>query len=342
MIGSTRRRVGALVLLACGLRGAPAAAQSGEPSDGTTEEARVLYVEGRDLRRRGELEKSLEKFQAAYALHPTAITALEVGRARALTGKLRAAVEALEEIERMPVRPNESDKASAARAEARELAAQVRARTPTLRLVIEGAGARVWVDGEPIPTDQLDRWLVDPGTHHVEAVEGERRVAQDLRVREGEQRDVDLRPQAATQPAPALIPQGNTIGSGEPTTTPGAAPPRTNVLAYIGFGVGGVGLATGAVTGILTLSQASRLKDNCVRGVCPPSAGLDGTQTLGTVSTVAFIAGGVGIAVGIAALVMANHGPEVRNGKGARSDLHRGPWIRPWLGAASGGVEGVF
>jgi hypothetical protein len=343
MIASTSRRAAALLCLACALLARPASAQSGEAADGTTEEARALYVEGRDLRRQGELEKSLEKFQAAYALHPTSITALEVGRGRALTGKLRAAIEVLDAIERMPARPNESDKAAAARAEAKELAAQIRARTPALRVLVEGAGARVWVDGEAVPTAQLEHWLVDPGTHHVEAAQGERRIAEDVHVLEGEERAIVLRlsaasPQAVSPPGPG---DSSTAGAA-PEQPASAAPSQSKVLAYLGFGIGGVGLVTGTVTGILTISQAGTLKPKCQAGVCPPDAGLDSAQTLGTVSTISFVVGGAGVAMGIAALVVGGHGPEVRKSNGARTASREGAWVRAWFGIAGGGVEGVF
>jgi hypothetical protein len=336
MIASTSKRAAALFCLAFAMIAEPAAAQSGESSDASTEEARALYVEGRDLRRQGELEKSLEKFQAAYALHPTPITALEVGRGRALLGKLRAALEVLDAIERMPARANESDKATAARAEARELAAQVRARTPALRVVVDGAGARVWVDGEAIPTDQLDHWLVDPGTHHVEAAQGDRRVTEDVRVLEGEERAVALRwPAPSSQQVTPAGPGDAWKAAGSPERPLDTPSSRPNILAYVGFGIGAAGLATGTITGILTLSQASTLKKTCMDGVCPPGAGLDSTQTLATVSTVSFAVAGGGIVTGIIALAVGGHGPEVRKRKGAA-------WVRPWLGVAGGGVEGVF
>jgi hypothetical protein len=342
MIGSTSRRAAAWLCVVCALIAKTAAGQSTDANDATTEEARVLYVEGRDLRRQGELEGSLEKFQAAFALHPTAITALEVGRGRALMGKLRSAVEVLESIERMPVRANESEKAEAARAEARELAAQVRARTPSLRIAVDGAGARVFVDGEAVPTDQLDHWLVDPGTHHVEATQGDRRTLEDLRVLEGEQRSVVLRFSAVPPPPDVPGASGAAVSSNPPEPSPEAAGHGPNTLAYVGFGVGGAGLLTGAVTGILTLLRASDLKKNgCVDGVCSPSAGLETAQTLGTVSTVAFVVGGAGIALGFTALALAP-GPEVRKGKGVRNQSHKGAWVRPWLGVAAGGFEGEF
>jgi hypothetical protein len=341
MIASTSRRAAAWLCLVSALIAKAAAGQSTDANDATTEEARALYVEGRDLRRQGELEGSLEKFQAAFALHPTAITALEVGRGRALMGKLRSAVEVLESIGRMPVRANESEKAEAARAEARELAAQVRARTPSLRIAVDGVGARVFVDGEAVPTDQLDHWLVDPGTHHVEATQGDRRALEDLRVLEGEQRSVVLR-FSAVQPPPDVPGAGGAAGSiNPPEPPPEPAGHGPNTLAYVGFGVGGAGLLTGAVTGILTLSRASDLKKQCMGGVCSPSAGLDTAQTLGTVSTVAFIVGGAGVALGFTALALAP-GPEVRRGKGVRSQSHKGAWVRPWLGVAAGGFEGEF
>jgi hypothetical protein len=337
MIESTSKRTVAWLSLACALIARSASAQPADSPDTTTEQARALYVEGKELRRQGDLDKSLDKFQAAFALHPTAITALEVGRARSLVGQLRSAIESLEAIERMPLHSNESDKAAAARVEARELAAQLRARAPSLRVLIDGAGTRVWVDGDAIPTDQLDHWLVDPGTHHVEAARGERRAAEDLRVLEGEVRTVVLQLSVVAAHGDSLGPRDAPVAP-SPHEVDEAPAPGPNGLAYLGFGIGGAGLVTGTVTGVLTLSQAGDLKKQCSGGVCPPSAGLDTTQTLATVSTVAFVVGGAGIALGITALAVRSRGPEVRKQSGSKGAA----WVRPWVGIAAGGLEGVF
>ena len=308
----------------------------------TADAASALYVEGKELRDAGDLKKSLEKLEAAHALYATPITALEVARARALVGKLRGAIEVLESIERLPVKPNESAKAASARNEAKSLVAQYRVRTPKLALHVT-ADVRVWIDGDVVPDDALAApWLVDPGTHHVEAVRGTQRTSQDVRVAEGEQRDVT--PVFDPAPLAAPIAQGAAPSGPPPSSSPSpqSSPPAEalpasrgpNVLAFFGLGLGAAGIAVGSITGLVTLSRASDIKPQCRGGVCPASAGLDSAQTLGTVSTVSFVVGGVALGVGVAALIFGGDRHDTR--------IHKSAWAEPWTTGSMLGVRGGF
>jgi hypothetical protein len=312
---------------------APAAAQPG-----TADAARALYVEGKELRRAGDLQRSLEKFEAAHALYATPITALEVGRGAALVGRFRRAIEVLESIDRLPVKPTESAKASAARAEAQPLLAQYRTRLGRLTVRVEGEGARVRIDGDVVQGEAP--WSVDPGLHRIEAERGDVRVGDEVRIGEGEARTVSLHLPAAPAPVP---PPG--VAAAElhvpapppvaPTTQPSPAEMptrRTSPLAYAGFGVAGVGLVAGTVTGVLTLTRAVALRNDCRNGECLPSADLGTTRALGDVSTASFIIAGAGLAVGVGALIW--------GGKPASTTEHAR--IEPWIAGPAAGLRGVF
>ncbi len=73
----------------------------------------------------------------------------------------------------------------------------------------------------------------------------------------------------------------------------------------MGLGLGGAGLAVGAITGGLALSKHSSLVSQCSGGHCYDtqkaalSGDVDSYHTLGTVSTAGFIAGGVLAAGGL-------------------------------------------
>jgi hypothetical protein len=326
MIRSTK----AWAALAVVLLAAPAV--SAQPS--TADAARALYVEGKALRQSGDLQGSLEKLGAAHALYATPITALELGRGFALVGRLRRAVEVLESIERLPVKPEESAKAAAARAEAKTLLAQYRARVARLVLKVEGGPARVRVDGEVVPGEALGAaWLVDPGPHRVEVEADERRAGEDVRLGEGEERTLTLRlppPPPPPPPLPTAAPPAPVV---PPVAPPAPLPaPRRGpgALAITGFSVGGAGVLLGAITGALTLSRASTLKQVCRSGACLPDADLGTTQTLGDVSTGAFIVGGAGLSLGLGALLLqVAPAPRVTR-------------VEPWIGPAGAGLRGVF
>jgi hypothetical protein len=331
-------RAGAAWLLVSVALNAPAAAQpapapapSGNAtgsaaSASTADGARALYVEGKALRDAGDLQKSLEKLQAAHALYATPITALEVGRAFALVGRLTKAVEMLGTVPRLPVRPNESQKAKESRKEAETLLVQYQARLGTLVLKVPSGGdVKVMVDGVAVPSSAFlatadtslveARWPVDPGAHNVAAERGEDKTSDDVRVAEGEQRAVTPHFAPPTPPVPVVVPEP--VKPPPDTTQPPVVvhppilpPPETPkdsgfpTYGYVGFGVGGAGLILGTITGLVTMSRASDIKAACSpNGDCPSSAGLDGARTLGTVSTISFVVAGAGIVLGVIALI---------------------------------------
>ena len=322
----------ARVAIAFVLFASPAVAQ---PAASPAEAARALYVEGKDLRRTGDLERSLEKLEAAHSLYPTPITGLEASRGNALVGHLRKAVALLEALSSLPVKPAESQKTADARAEAATLLAQYRDRLGKLRVKVEPESARLTVDGEEVSGDARLAWSVDPGMHHVVAQAGELRANEDVRVVEGEERSLTLSLVAPTAAAPGgmVVIGGDTPASAtQPSIGPREASPSAqsvSPLAYAGFGVAAVGLVTGAVTGIMTMSRASDLKDECRQGACLADAHLHTTQMLGTVSTVAFVVGGAGLVFGLGALVF---------GEPSRKVGRAGPWVN----VTSTGLGGTF
>ncbi len=116
-------------------------------------------------------------------------------------------------------------------------------------------------------------------------------------------------------PTPVGVPS-----SSEPKPTEPIVPPSTpadepdesepsaglSPLVYVGFGVGGAALLVGAITGGISLSNASTLQDECGGDVCPTDRqeDIDSMITLANVSNVSFALAGVGAAVGLIALLV--------------------------------------
>lgn len=299
---------------------APATARADEPSAADSETALTLYKDGKALRDKGDLQGALEKLKAAYALVETPITALELGKTHVQMGKLVEAREVLLSVARIPVRKNESTKASEARTEAEALAAQVKPRLASLTVRVKGvppgAIARVTVDGAGVPPDAMSApRILNPGAHVVVLEVNGKPTQSDLSLSDGEARELEIAPaEGAIGPVVAPIP----APPAEPTPPPA---PRTSggmsPLVPIGFGVAGVGLVVGTITGVMTLSTASTVKDTCNGdGRCPPSAqsDLDSASTTGAISTVGFVVGVVGIAVGITGIFMSTPRTETRSG----------------------------
>jgi hypothetical protein len=282
--------------LALALTAAGRARAAGEPTPADIESARALYVEGLELRDKGDLARSLQQFRAAQALAPTPITSLELARAHALLGQLLEAREIALSIERLPVRPEESLKAANARVEARAFADSLKKRIPSLRVKIVNPSGdsppRVTVDGVVVPSEALDAARrLNPGKHVVVAEKGTTRATSEVVLAEGETRDLDLKlePTGAPSPLTSTAPRGGENGPGP--------------WFYAGLATTGLGVLVGSVTGAIAYATARNVDSQCIGIHCPPSASDDisRSKTMGNVSTVAFVLAGV---AGVATVVL--------------------------------------
>ncbi len=303
-----------LALVSSGL--APIRASADEPSAADIETALQLYKNGKELRERGEVALALERFRAAFALVETPLTALELGRTYMSMGKLIEAREVLLSVARIPYRKNESTKASSARIDAETLAAGLRPRLASLTVRVRGYSdplPKITIDGGKVPQDAVAApRLVNPGLHLVVLEANGRTVQSSVSLSEGEVRELDLVvPEAPTVPFVPLPPATTRILA-PPTVPHEPASNAPKALIYGGFGTAIVGLGVGTVTGILTLSKASDLKQVCSPdGRCPRSSesDLDSSATTGKISTVAFAVGAAGVVFGVAGLLLRSQQP---------------------------------
>lgn len=170
-------------------------AHADEPNPADRESARVAFAEGNKLRDDGNVRGALEKYKAAYALAPTPITALEVGRAEMDLGQLIEARDVLLHVASIPEARVESAKAQAARHEASALSSRLGRRIPKITIRVVGAvdQTSVSVDGVPVPREALAASrAVNPGRHAVLAMAFGHSTQQSVDLREGEARDVVL------------------------------------------------------------------------------------------------------------------------------------------------------
>jgi len=320
------------------------------------ETARALMHEGDARRDRKDLKGALESYTAADAIMHVTSTGLEVARTLAQLGQLVEAHDHLVEVMRIAPRPNEPSALAEARVAAQAMSDDLDARIPSIRAVVHGAPPGVTVtvsmDGANIPAAALVAYRrVNPGPHVVSARVGTVERHEEVTVREREKRDVTLdlgsaglSPDSlATSPGPA---------SPEPLAPPSssAASPQTGPwrpLAFTGLGVGAAGILVGSITGILSISKANAAKSipasqgGCVGDQCGPAthSDIDAANVTGNISTVAFIVGGAGLALGVTSFLL-----------GARSSQPSEPGeagtpratVSPWIGPLGGGLSGSF
>ncbi len=207
----------------------------------------------------------------------------------------------------------------------------------TIRLSAQApAGSKVQRDGVAVDRASLGSPMpVNPGAHIITVSasgRGERRF--DVTVAEGGRNElaVEPGPKLGLEP-PAKVTEGESPSSPERAGATSAGPYKP--LAIASFAVGGVGLVTGLVAGLMAGSRHDLLTSECPGDVCPPTAtsahgDLDAFHTLRTVSTVGYVVGALGVGAGVVLwLVAPSHQPTT----GTAS---------VWVGPGSAGIGGRF
>jgi hypothetical protein len=288
-----------------------------QPSAAQKETARGLMAEGRELRDQGDLQGALMRFSAADSLMRVPTTGYEMAAAQADLGKLVEARETLRRVLALPQGPDEPEPFAEARAKARALDQRLQSRIGALHFVVTGvrAGEKLTlsVDGESVPVAALGMpFRVNPGKHVVLAQVDSREARVDVDALESRTVKVELPlAEGAARPAPTVValdeqeppkPSEAPVADGSAAKSGGGIP----ALAYVAGGVGAAGLVVGGVAGVLALSHKNAAAKGCVNGECPRSTwnDLDSAHSLATVSTVGFIVGAVGIAVGVSSLLL--------------------------------------
>ncbi|MBI4705527.1 MAG: hypothetical protein HY744_30910, partial [Deltaproteobacteria bacterium] len=276
------------------------------------------------------------------------------GGAQAALDLLGEGRDTLLRVQNLPAVPNEPAPFAGARKEAAELARELGERIPSLAVAVsgvpEGTPVEVRIDGTLLSPSAVGlRRKLNPRQHVVVvSAPGFVEARETIALKEREQRvvTIELRrespmpvaPPAAPAPRPAPKPPPVTFGPTEPAPAQaeGAA---VSPLAWAGFGVGAVGLVVGTVTGIVTLSKAADIDEQCPGGPCPDSAreNYDAAMALSYVSTAGFAVGGAGIVTGLVGLLALGTGPEPAAAAGGG-----GVAVRPVLGLGAASVKGWF
>ncbi|WP_394848195.1 hypothetical protein LZC95_12100 [Pendulispora brunnea] len=254
------------------------------------ETARQLMHEGYALQAKGQHAAALEDFRRAHAIMNVPTTGIEVGRELAALGKVVEARDVLWRVARMKDAPEDPAVYRTAKEEARKLTESLAQRLASLRIVPKGSGYRISVDGTELSEAVIGvSTKVDPGEHVIIVQRDGRRAEVRVSVGEGEVRDVPVEiegaPAAPPSPAPA-------------TPVPDVKESRsTGPSAWFWAGVVGTGAAVvvGGVTGGLALARKSDASQHCQGDRCLPAAqdALDSSRTFASISTAAFITGGV-------------------------------------------------
>ncbi|WP_437581261.1 hypothetical protein [Sorangium sp. So ce887] len=320
-----------LLALTC----APAALAQVSDADRAT--ARSLAVEGQEALERQDFSAALERFRRADAIIHAPTLLLGVARAQVGVGQWIAAQESYSRIVREGAPENSPEQFFEAIADAQRELDALAPRIPQVLISVIGPDtAAVTIDGEPVPRAALGvRRPVDPGGHTVRAeAAGFAPAEAKVTLAEGasETLALELKP-VALPPSVASPPPGapsRDTGSGAPS---GSGSSSRTVLGIAALGLGGVGLAAGAVGGVLAIGKHRDLSERCPAGRCDPSlqGDVDSYHAMSTLSTIGFAIGAVGVGAGAFLLLTAPRSPQ-----------RAGISITPVIGLGSAGAKGSF
>lgn len=327
---------------------APAATPSAAagPSAADRNTARRLAVEGQKALKAGDFDKAADHFQRANELVNAPTLLLGLARARVGQGRLLEAYELYDKIVRSSVDTDASKAFKKAVTDAKAESALLESRLAWVTVSVRGAEpsqATVTLNGQPLPTAALGvERPVNPGAIHARAeAEGYRPAEAEVQLKEGERGPtvelmlVEL-PKTEAAPALAQAPVMSSDGGGSSESNQ-----TLQTLGYVGIGVGGAGIAIGAVAGIIAYNRHAELQQICGNSnSCAAPPGTDPARTaklqndyhkFATVANIGIIAGGVLAASGLVLVLTA---PEERSPTQAS--------ITPYVGPGSIGAVGRF
>lgn len=305
-------------------------ARAGDP-EGAAAPAESLFQEGRRLMDQKKYAEACPRFLASYKLAPAVGTLLNLADCYEREGKLASAWARFHEAIGLAQRLGRPDREKTAR----DRADRLEPRLARLTVLAHDANVKVTLDGNELDAAVLGTPVpVDPGQHTVEATaKGRRAFTTTVEVAD--------RKKTATVEIPALEPEPEA----EPTKPTEPAKPATatteprrdggstqRTLGIVAMGAGAVGIGVGAFFGLRTSSKWSDAQVHCTDGECD-AAGVElatDAKNAGTISTIAFVAGGVFVLGGAAlfftapAPSAAARGPRVRIGVGPGDVLVRG------------------
>ena len=314
--------------------------------------ARVLGNEAAERLIAKDYAAAIERVKQAESLFHAPTHLRILAEAQEGLGRLAEAMGTYERLVAEPLPVGAHDAFLGAQKVARQRLRDLGSRVPSLLVTVRGADAAeavTTVDGRAITKSASVAIRLDAGAHKV-------RVEAPGFVRF--ERVVTLPPRGGVVVLEASLERATAASEAipappadKPTPTPSPenpiAPPKedgantpSRIPVFIAFGAGAAGLVVGAVTGAMSLSQVSELKDRCPADQCGTAdqPDIDHAEALATVSTIGFAAGAAGAAAGVLLLLfLPDQSPPSSQSIGSSAVR-----ASPWIGLGAAGIRGSF
>ncbi len=281
-------------------------------NDSTRAAARNVGVEGVNAYQKGDYATAHDKLERAYLLVKAPSLGLWSARALQKVGKLVEAGERYLEVTRLPISGGDAAIQIKAQTDARTELDALTPQIPSILVKVEGADpatVSVTLDGAALSSVLIgEKQPVNPGQHRVLGTLGAQHVEAAVTVAAAENGQAVLRFQPVAQGAGTTMP-GPADRAADASNA--AKPSATRTIGWVGVGVGGAGIVFGGITGMLALSKHNKLNtdDNCRQGtrcLASETGTVNSYNSLRTLSSIGFIAGGVIGATGLV-LLLSSH-----------------------------------
>jgi hypothetical protein len=317
-------------------------AHAEEPSAADRAAARTLAQEGYAALSTKDYATAIDRYKRALSIVRAPTLLRDLARAQVGLGQLVNAHENYSQILREGVAADAPPPWVKAVADAKAEIATITPRLAWVTITVGGpAHPKVTIDGAPIGEGSLDvKRPEDPGHHEIRAMApGYYTAKKTVTLNEGESVKIafeleDAPPDAAPKDEEA---------TGKVSVATVVDPPWRKPVTISAFAVGGAGIVVGSVFGILAMSKHNSLATDCRAKTCYPDqkSQLDSFHTAGMISTIGFVAGGVGIAGGVV-LLLVKPQSLVQQQPTDQSPQKTSLRWSPFIGIGSAGLEGTF